>query len=371
MARPVEGLILKLLVQPRDGVGPLLAGIKSAKKSIDILIFRMDFNDIEAALIAASGKGIAVRALIAHTNRGGEPKLRSMEMRFLEAGITVGRTAADLTRYHGKMMIVDRRLLFLLSFNFVHLDIDHSRGFGVIAKNAKVVGEAVKLFEADLNRQTYEAGLGTFIVSPTNARKELAAFLKQARKQLLIYDPDLADKQMIRILEDQAKAGIEVKVIGNMLAPSSNIAVAALTNIRLHTRTIIRDGRQAFIGSQSLRESELDERREIGMMVRTSTIVGELLATFEKDWASTGFDEARRDAAKPLEKEPPKITAKANRALAKEMAPLKTKLKKAIKKAVESAGKDAQMHGALKLTVKAAVKIAVNQAVQELAEEVQ
>ena len=33
----VEGPILKLLVQPNDGIGPLLAGIKSAKKSIDIL----------------------------------------------------------------------------------------------------------------------------------------------------------------------------------------------------------------------------------------------------------------------------------------------------------------------------------------------
>ena len=34
--------------------------------------------------------------------------------------------------------------------------------------------------------------------------------------------------------------------------------------MRLHTRTIIRDGAQAFIGSQSLRGHELDARREVG-----------------------------------------------------------------------------------------------------------
>ena len=49
----------------------------------------------------------SVRALIAHTNRGGEKSLRKLEMRLLEAGVTVARTADDLPRYHGKMMIVD------------------------------------------------------------------------------------------------------------------------------------------------------------------------------------------------------------------------------------------------------------------------
>src|SRR4029077_14940910 len=130
----MEGAKLKLLVEPDDGIAPLLAGVKSAKKSIDILIFRLDWKELEVALKTASSQGVAVRALIAHTNRGGESKLRALETRLLEAGVTVGRTADDLIRYHGKMMIVDGRTLFLLSFNFVHLDIDHSRGFGIATK---------------------------------------------------------------------------------------------------------------------------------------------------------------------------------------------------------------------------------------------
>src|SRR5579859_4131848 len=165
---PPEGFILKLLVQPHDGIAPLLAGIKRAKKSIDILIFRMDWKELENALKAASGRGVAVRALIAHTNRGGESKLRNLETRFLEAGITVGRTADDLIRYHGKMMIIDRRILFLLSFNFVHMDIQHSRGFGLVVTNSKIVQEAIRLFDADLTRQEYTGGLKAFIVSPVN-----------------------------------------------------------------------------------------------------------------------------------------------------------------------------------------------------------
>ena len=363
------GLFLKLLVQPHDGIAPLLSAIKNAKKSIDILIFRLDWKELENALKAASGRGLAVRALIAHTNRGGESKLRALEMRFLEAGITVGRTADDLIRYHGKMMIVDQRALFLLSFNFVHMDIEHSRGFGLIATNIKVVQEATRLFEADLNRQAYTGGLKAFIVSPVNARTELSGFIKKARKQLWIYDPKIADKAILRLLEDRAKAGVEIKIIGTLGVSSSNLQVTPLTSMRLHTRTMIRDGQHAFIGSQSLRQPELDLRREIGLIVRDAAVVKTLLATFESDWAATGFDETRETVRANSAPEP-KPTRKAAQALAKELPPLKTTLKKAIKQAVARVGQDSLTHGNLKSTVKDAVKDAIKTAVKEAVAEI-
>ena len=136
--------------------------------------------------------------------------------------------------------------------------------------------------------------------------------------------------------------------------------------MRLHTRTIIRDGRQAFIGSQSLRQPELDLRREIGVIVGDSKVVKALLATFESDWASTGFDETRETVEAHTEAEP-QPTAKATRALAKEMPPLKTTLKKAIKQAVAKAGQDSLEHGNLKSTVKSIVKTAMKEAVAEMA----
>ena len=356
-------------MQPHDGIAPLLAAIKNAKKSIDILIFRLDWKELENALKAASGRGVAVRALIAHTNRGGESKLRALEMRFLEAGITVGRTADDLIRYHGKMMIIDRRMLFLLSFNFVHMDIEHSRGFGLVVTTPKFVHEATRLFEADLNRQAYTGGLKALIVSPVNARSELTAFIKKAKKQLRIYDPKIGDKHFLKLLEDRAKAGVDLKIIGSLGVRGSNLWVTPLTSMRLHTRTIIRDGRQAFIGSQSLREPELDSRREIGMIVGDAAVVKTLLATFESDWASTGLDETRETVKANTEPEP-QPTAKATQALAKEMPPLKTTLKKAIKDAVERVGPDSLTEGNLKSTVKDAVKDAVRTAVKEAVEEI-
>jgi hypothetical protein len=49
----------------------------------------------------------------------------------------------------------------------------------------------------------------------------------------------------------------------------------------------VRDGQRAFVGSQSLRKLELDERREVGLIVRARPIVKEIQRVFEEDWAKT------------------------------------------------------------------------------------
>src|ERR1700722_3715924 len=67
---------VKLIIQPGEGVSPIVAAIRSAKKSVDIAIFRFDYKDIEAALRAAAAqKNVKVTALIAFANRGGEKNL--------------------------------------------------------------------------------------------------------------------------------------------------------------------------------------------------------------------------------------------------------------------------------------------------------
>jgi len=351
---------MKLLIQPDDGIAALLSGIRGARKSIEIVIFRFDRAEIEAVLKAAVGRGVTVSALIAYTNRGGEINLRKLEMRLLEMGVAVSRTADDLVRYHDKLMIIDRRLLYVLSFNFTHLDIDHSRGFGIVTKNAKLVQEAVKLFEADTARNPYTPTLDTFVVSPANARKLLAAFIRKAKKELLIYDPKIVDTEMLRALGERTKAGVEIKIIGRVGKRSAGLEVRNLVNLRLHTRTIIRDRRQAFVGSQSLRQAELDSRREVGVIVRESKVVNGLIKTFEADWAIISVAKKQQSDVQP------KVLRKAMKALVKELSPLNPVVKEALKEAAAETGSADLNPQEVKETVKEAVKEAVRERVEEM-----
>jgi cardiolipin synthase A/B len=305
---------MKLLIQPDAGIAPLLTAIKRARKSIEILIFRLDRKDLVDALQAAQTRGVNVRALIAHTNRGGEKSLRKLEMRLLDAGLTVTRTAGELIRYHGKMMVVDQRVLHLYGFNFTTLDITRSRSFGVMTRNQSLVREALKLFEADSARQPYAPGFARFIVSPENARERLSAFIAGATKQLFIYDPQIGDAAMLRLLMDRVKAGIDVRVIGKVSEKKGGqLTAEPFPGKRLHVRAIIRDGRRAFLGSQSLRKLELEKRREVGLIITDESVVQQMQKVFEEDWALTDAGKHAVKAEKEQDaKEPAAMAAAAS-----------------------------------------------------------
>jgi phosphatidylserine/phosphatidylglycerophosphate/cardiolipin synthase-like enzyme len=353
------------MVQPGDGVTPSVKAINKAKQRVEILIFRFDRAEIEKALVNAVNRGVFVHALIAYTNRGGEKNLRKLEMRLLAEGVTVARTADDLTRYHGKMMIIDRRELHLLAFNFTSLDIDHSRSFGLVTGNKNLVAEAVKLFEADTKRQPYSAGNPNFVVSPVNARKQLSAFLQGAKKQILIYDPEVSDPGMIRILEERAKTGVEVQIIGRLTHKSAKLQARKLCPMRLHTRTIIRDGVQAFLGSQSLRELELNARREIGVIFRDRKLVAQLTKTFGEDWELAGRPPAECVAQSVPEVEPAaKVAKRVAKAVVKELPAVAPVVEVIVKEVVGENGGVGIDHQQVEQAVKEAIQDAVRDVVE-------
>jgi cardiolipin synthase A/B len=359
---------LRLLIQPEDGVLPLVEAINKAKSRVEIAIFRFDRSEIEQALASAINRGVFVHALIAYTNRGGEKELRQLEMRLLQVGVTVARTSDDLVRYHGKLVIIDRRELHVLAYNFTRLDMDHTRSFGLITHNAKLVQEAVRLFEADVTRQPYVSTSSDLVVSPVNARKQLAGLIQSAKKELLIYDPEVSDPAMTRLLEERASAGVTVKIIGRMSKRNGKIQQHKLTKPRLHARCIIRDGRTAFIGSQSLREVELGSRREIGLIFRDSKIIARLAKTFQNDWEAA---ERQAQVSAGQEAAPAtRVAKKVAKVITKDLPPIAPVLQVVVKEIVGPRA-DVDLDTALvEDNVKYAVKEAVKDAVLDAVEDV-
>jgi cardiolipin synthase len=278
---------VELITQPGDGISSILVAVEGAKTSIDIVIFRFDLKPLEKAIEAAVKRGVAVRALVAHTNRGGDKTLRKLEQRMLDAGVMVSRTADDLVRYHGKLLIVDRSVLYVLGYNFTAMDLK-SRSFGLVVREKPLVQEALRLFEADALKQEFEPQLDALVVSPENAREQLATFIKRAKKSLVIWDPQVVDPQMVRLLNQRRKAGLDIRVIGKVARKGGDLRVQKMPNgERLHVRAMVRDGDTGFVGSQSLRALELDGRREVGVIFKDVKVAKAMVEVFEQDWART------------------------------------------------------------------------------------
>lgn len=359
---------MKLLVQPDDGVEPIVRALGRARKSIQILIFRVDRNEIEKALLEAVQRGVGVQALIACTNRGGDKNLRRFEMRLLEKGITVTRTADDLLRYHGKMMILDGKELYVFAFNFSHLDIALSRSFGIGTTSPKVVKEAIKLFDCDSRRLPYAAGCAYFVVSPSNARKQLTRFIAGAKKQLLLYEMKISDPEFVKLLNDKISQGLDVRVIGQAYARGRSLPIRTMPT-RLHARLILRDGSSAFLGSQSLRKLELEVRREVGIIFRDKNVVKKMISVFDADWRNSA-PAVVADSAVTMLEAPAKKVAKV---VAKRLD-VDAKVEKVLDKVIES-GKELpfqpeEVAETVRAAVRDEVRDAVVQAVQELVVEV-
>jgi len=142
----------------------------------------------------------------------------------------------------------------------------------------------------------------------------------------------------------------------------------------LHTRTILRDRQDAFLGSQSLRQLELDARREIGVIFRNRNITSTLLRTFEEDWAASEPSQKELTAtALQIGKTAKKVARAVTKvlpvtAVVKEVAKQIRKKSngnvrvKEVEQKVETVVKDA-----VKNTVRAAAKEAMQNAVEEAA----
>ena len=290
-------------------------------------------------------------------------------MRLLAAGVTVARTADDLARYHGKMMIVDHRDLYLLAFNLTYADVEHSRSFGVITRKPALVREARRLFEADTKRHPYEPASDSLVVSPVNARRLLSEFIRGARKELLIYDPKVSDRAMARLLEEKASTGVDIRVIGRLTRKVPGVRACKLPQMRLHTRTIVRDGQVAFVGSQSLRAIELDARREVGLIFRDPKAVARIHQAFKSDWAlAQEAAERTRDHAPAT-----KVAKRVAKLVATDLPPVTPVLNGAVREIVGSAADveldpeevEAVVKGAIKAAVKGVVSDIVEEAVEE------
>ncbi len=253
-----------------------------------------------------------------------------------------------------------------MAFNLTHADIDRSRSFGVVTNKRDIVHEAVRLFEADTRRMPYEPSLDNVVVSPVNARKVLARFIQQAKKELIVYDPMVSDRMMVRLLAERAKAGVGIRVLGRLVGQVPGATARKLTHIRLHTRTIVRDAQVAFVGSQSLREQELDARRELGLIFRDPRAVSSLVRTFEDDWLQE--QRASQDAAPLSRAQRQRSSEKSLRPSAREMPLVAPIVNGALKDAVGDAEVEI-MQTEVEQAVKGAVQEALEEVVRDAVEE--
>jgi cardiolipin synthase len=295
-ALPITGIF----IQPGDGRAPLLDEIRAARHSIDLEVYIVSDEVILQSLEEAQRRGVRVRVILEEQPFGGGGGQEEILTRLENAGIAV-RWGNPVFRFsHIKMMVVDEAVTVIMNQNLTQSAFTANREFGVVTSRPDAVQTAGAIFAADWTRGA-EPDPGPLVVSPTNAREQLLALVRGARVSLDLYAEVLRDPQVLDALAAAAERGIRVRII---VSPSADFAaeVEVLTasgvDIRLsnslyiHAKLIVADGERAFIGSQNLSATSLDQNRELGIIVDDPVNLSRLTRTFAIDFR----------AAAPLER---------------------------------------------------------------------
>src|SRR5215212_3345201 len=295
-ALPVTGVF----IQPGDGRAPLLDEIRAARQSIDLEVYIVSDDVILQSLEEAQRRGVDVRVILEEHPFGGSGGQEEMFSRLERAGIAV-RWGNPVFRFsHIKTIVVDDAVAIIMNQNLTQSAFMANREFGVVTNRPDAVQAAAAIFDADWTRGA-EPDPGPLVVSPTNARDQLLALVGGARVSLDLYAEVLRDPQMLDALTAAAERGVRVRIIVSPTADfaaevegltASGVDIRLSSSLYIHAKLIVADGERAFIGSQNLTATSLDQNRELGIIVDDPMNLARLTRTFAIDFR----------AAAPLER---------------------------------------------------------------------
>jgi len=292
----------RLIVEPDDGLGPVLEFIGSAQASLLIKQFTFTDESLIDAVIARKQAGVDVRVMLNAARSGGDRANDETFERFSAAGIAVQWANPKFYVTHEKSMVVDEKTALVATFNMCLKYFTATRDYGVIIDDPVHVAQIVEVFNADWNHDDWVPSVYEGLLwSNSNSRYHMARFIDSATHRIDVQHPKFVDAVILDHLAAAVERGVKVHVLcggrhgiseGDVLDTFASLRtlrrfgakVHKQKNLRVHAKLMIVDDERALVGSMNIDRSAFDLRRELGITVTEPAVVARLKEVFERDW---------------------------------------------------------------------------------------
>jgi phosphatidylserine/phosphatidylglycerophosphate/cardiolipin synthase-like enzyme len=300
----------RLIVQPDDGLGPVIEFIESAQTSLLVKQFTLTSEDLIATIIGRRQAGVDVRVMLNAARSGGDRANDETFEQFRNAGIDVQWANPQFYVTHEKSIVVDERAALVATFNMCLKYFTATRDYGVIIDDPVQVAQIVEVFNADWNHNDWAPSVYEGLLwSNSNSRYHMARFIDTATHRIDVQHPKFVDAVILDHLAAAVERGVKVHVLcggrhgiseGDVLDTFASLRtlrrfgakVHKQKNLRVHAKLLIVDDERALVGSMNIDRSAFDLRRELGITITEPAIVARLKATFESDWELSHHYEA-------------------------------------------------------------------------------
>lgn len=178
----------RLVVEPEDGVKPLLDLIASAREEILVKMYLWTPSrmDVVEALGEAARRGVRVRVLLEREPSGGRVDPRSSRP-LKRGGGGQAHHALPLRLRARKSLVVDRKRAWVGTMNLTGSSFAANREYALILDDPAQVAEIAKVFEADWEGERLDLSQALLVWAPSrvlggvkegNARETLLALIR-------------------------------------------------------------------------------------------------------------------------------------------------------------------------------------------------
>lgn len=285
--------VVGVFVEPEDGRAPILDEIEAADEEITLEIYLISDDAVIDALAAAAARGVYVRVLLEEHPFGGGGSQPEIFERLAAAGLDIRWSNPAFRFSHVKTFTMDRRVAVIMNQNLTWSSFEQNRELGVVTTRPADVAEALAIFEADWEHAA-EPPLAALVVSPTNSRAVLLELIGSARRSLDVYAEVIRDPEFVDALAAAARRGVDVRIVmsrgderqsetlrGLM---ADGVGVRLVSDIYIHAKVFLVDSTSAFVGSQNMTSTSIDQNREIGIVIDDPAGIARIARAFAADW---------------------------------------------------------------------------------------
>jgi phosphatidylserine/phosphatidylglycerophosphate/cardiolipin synthase-like enzyme len=299
---------LSVIVEPDDGITPILSAIQNAKTSVWLELYELTNKNIVSALEEDANRGVDVRVMLEPHPTGGTGSLTPSETidKLKAAGVQAQFSDPAFTLTHEKGMVIDQKTAYIMTTNFTNAALDtgsgtHNREYDIVDTNTQDVQAVIAIFQADWSRSTASFSDPNLVVSPVNSRNDFASLIGSAHQTLLIEAEEMNDSAIEQDIVTAEQHGVKVEVILPKLSGSDSdsnqagintikqggVTVREDPHLYMHAKIIVVDGKEAFVGSENISTQSLDKNRELGIIVADQSVLNTLEQTFQTDWGQS------------------------------------------------------------------------------------
>ena len=290
-----------LIIQPDDGIRPLLQLVNDAQTSLNITQFKFDALEIIQAVIAAHRRGVQVRVMLNPVNGVGARANQESFATFEQHNVPVRWSNPAFPVTHQKSMIIDNVRGMIATYNFSPKYYTQTRDLGIVTDDPTLVQEMLAGFESDWECQSFVPHSSELLWSNVNARHRMGEFVDTAKHTLDICHPKFVDLAILNRISAAHDRGVRVRILCGgkhglegidlidtlsalQLLSRAKIKVHRMQHLKLHAKLILVDHHHALVGSMNITRNAFDLRRELGIIVGAKHVIERISQVFEEDF---------------------------------------------------------------------------------------